>query len=161
MEIERKYLIKEMPENISEYEHHEISQGYVDTDPVVRIRRYDDNFILTIKSRGLLERIEIEKDLSQEEFEQLSQMVQGNLIEKTRYIIPYNGLKLEIDEFHGIFEGLKYGEVEFDDIESSKNFTPPDYMFMDVTEEPRFQNSSLSKMNEEEIQQMLSSILHY
>ena len=43
MEIERKYLIKQLPENLTSFEHHLIEQGYLCTEPVVRIRRQDDD----------------------------------------------------------------------------------------------------------------------
>ena len=80
MEIERKFLLKYLPENLESYEHHTIVQGYVNTEPVVRIRQYDENYILTIKSLGLMERIEIEKELTEKEFKELSTMVKGNVI---------------------------------------------------------------------------------
>ena len=41
-EIERKFLIKELPANLSEYPFHELTQGYLNTDPVVRVRKEDD-----------------------------------------------------------------------------------------------------------------------
>ena len=51
MEIERKFLLKEVPSTLDLTDRHHISQGYIDTDPVVRIRRLDNDFILTIKLR--------------------------------------------------------------------------------------------------------------
>ena len=58
MEIERKFLIKkeQLPENLSQYPCLHIEQGYLCTDPVVRIRRQDDEYYLTYKSKGLLSR---------------------------------------------------------------------------------------------------------
>lgn len=38
-EIERKYLVKQVPEHLDSYAFHEIEQGYLCTEPVVRIRR--------------------------------------------------------------------------------------------------------------------------
>ena len=160
MEIERKYLIKELPDNISDYDKNEISQGYLSVEPVVRIRRMNDNYYLTIKSSGLISRIEVEKNITKDEFNELKQIVKGNLIEKTRYNIPYNGYTLEIDEFHGLFEGLKYGEVEFPDVESSQNFTPPGYFLIDVTESPEYQNSSLSNMIKDDISDFIENVFN-
>ena len=50
MEIERKFLIKKdrFPDNLAQYPCHEIEQGYLCTEPVVRIRRQDDSYILTL-----------------------------------------------------------------------------------------------------------------
>ena len=120
MEIERKFLLKSTPEGIENYPFHTISQGYISQDPVVRIRQLDNDYILTIKSRGLMKRTEIEKSLTEEEFDELSNMVVGNVIKKRRYILPlkdYPDLKVELDIFSGIFEGLIIAEVEFPDTE--------------------------------------------
>lgn len=54
MEIERKYLIRELPENLETYAYHDIEQAYLCTAPVVRIRRQDDRYILTYKSSGMM-----------------------------------------------------------------------------------------------------------
>ncbi|MBP3235073.1 MAG: CYTH domain-containing protein [Eubacterium sp.] len=156
MEIERKYLIKSIPYNLTDYESHEIEQGYLSTSPVVRIRKKDSNHILTIKSDGLIMRHEIEKDLTSQEYEELSTMVKGNLITKTRYKIPYDIYTIELDIFHKAFEGLIYAEVEFKDIDSARSFKAPDYFGKDVTEEAFFQNSSLSKMNPSEIEDFIT-----
>ena len=50
-EIERKFLIKELPANLSEYPFHELTQGYLNTDPVVRVRKEDDTYYLTSPKR--------------------------------------------------------------------------------------------------------------
>ena len=38
-EIERKYLIHTIPFDLKEYAFHDIEQGYLCTEPVVRIRK--------------------------------------------------------------------------------------------------------------------------
>ena len=156
MEIERKYLLGEIPEGLNLNDKHSISQGYISNDPVVRIRKYDDEYILTIKSRGLIERIEIEKPLSYQEFSELSTMVRGNLIEKDRYKIPLDdGYTLELDVFHGIYEGLIIAEIEYESIEKAESYKAPGYLYCDVSEYPEYQNSSLSTMSPDEIRELL------
>ena len=151
MEIERKFLIKRLPEGLDTYEHHEISQGYISTYPVIRIRKLDETYILTMKSSGLLTREEYEMSISKEEFDNLTAKVDGNVIMKTRYYIPINDLMIELDIFHGCFEGLMYAEVEFPDEETAKAFNPPEYFGEDVTEKSGYQNSALSSMSASEI----------
>ena len=56
MEIERKFLVTTPPENYGSFPLHEIEQAYLCTEPVVRIRKEDDNYYLTYKSKGLLAR---------------------------------------------------------------------------------------------------------
>ena len=60
MEIERKFLVKRenLPENLEQYPSKVIEQGYLCTEPVVRIRKSNDNYYLTYKSKGLLAREE-------------------------------------------------------------------------------------------------------
>ena len=55
MEIERKFLISKenLPADLNSYPHHRLEQGYLSTAPVVRIRKEDDNYYLTYKSKGL------------------------------------------------------------------------------------------------------------
>ena len=50
MEIERKFLIKKLPEDLSSYAFHDIEQGYLSREPVVRIRKEDDKYYLTYKA---------------------------------------------------------------------------------------------------------------
>ena len=60
LEIERKFLVKRenLPENLEQYPSKAIEQGYLCTEPVVRIRKSNDNYYLTYKSKGLLAREE-------------------------------------------------------------------------------------------------------
>ncbi|MBO4863427.1 MAG: CYTH domain-containing protein [Eubacterium sp.] len=160
MEIERKYIVKEIPAklDLNSYESSEIEQGYLDIDPVVRIRRKGDRFFLTIKSDGLLVRNEFEKEISKEDYEELSPMIRSNIITKTRYKIPYGTYTIELDIFHKAFEGLIYAEVEFTSVEEAESFTAPDYFYLEVTEDVRYTNASLSMMPEEDISNLINII---
>ena len=70
-EIERKFLIKNLPENLENFTHYEIRQGYISTDPTIRLRQQDDNYILTVKSAGLMKKEEYELDLTEDQFNRL------------------------------------------------------------------------------------------
>ena len=150
MEIERKFLIEKIPFELENYEHHELSQGYISVSPVIRIRKSDDSYILTVKSGGLLAREEYEINLSEEEYTSLIPKVEGNFIDKTRYIIPLEKekLRVELDVFHGIYDGLIYAEVEFPDIETAEGCTPPEYFGREVTSDGQYTNASLSNMTD-------------
>ena len=146
MEIERKYLIEkeQLPKNLSDYPFHRIEQGYLCTSPVVRIRRQDDEYFLTYKSKGLMAREEYNLPLTQEAYEHLKSKADGLVISKTRYLIPEkNGLTIELDVFHKDYEGLLLAEVEFPSIEEANAFTPPDWFDQDVTKNPAYHNSNL------------------
>ncbi len=146
MEIERKFLIKQLPPQLSEYEHSKIEQGYLCTDPVVRIRRRDDRYTLTYKSSGMLAREEYNLPLTAEAYAHLKPKADGIIIEKTRYLIPLDDrLVIELDLFEGEHTGLILAEVEFDSIEEAKAFTPPDWFGEDVTYDSRYHNSTMSR----------------
>lgn len=146
MEIERKYLVKKLPENLDRYGSKKIEQGYLCTDPVVRIRRSDENYYMTYKGKGLMVREEYNLPLTREAYEHLLPKIDGLLIAKTRYLIPLTGtLTAELDVFEKDLNGLTLVEVEFDTVEEADAFTPPEWFGEDVTNTGTYHNSSLSK----------------
>lgn len=150
MEIERKFLIKQIPVNLNEYPYEEIEQGYLNTTPVLRIRRKNDSYIFTYKSAGLMSREEIELPLSKEAYEHLIPKCDGNLITKTRYRIPEeHGYTIELDIFHGCLDGLVLAEVEFPSEEAALAFPVPDWFTCEVTYESTFHNSRMTTVNPE------------
>ena len=108
MEIERKYLLDQLPENLTSYPCKKIEQGYLSTEPVVRIRRSDDEYYLTYKSKGLMVREEYNLPLTKESYLHLREKADGVLISKTRYLLPLTGtdLTIELDVFDAPYEGL-------------------------------------------------------
>ncbi len=157
MEIEKKYKIKEIPGNLLSYSQKRIEQGYLCKNPVVRIRKSNEDYILTYKSKFGLGKEEgreaqvsneVEVPLNQEGYEHLKTKIDGNLIEKVRYLIPLsNGLTAELDVFHGKLEGLVFTEVEFKDEAEAKAFIPPDWFGEDVTFDKRYSNNHLAMVD--------------
>ena len=88
MEIERKFIVHDLPDNLETYPHSEIEQGYLCMDPVIRIRRMNKLYFLTFKSRGLMSRTESEFPLDKKAYEHLRPKIDGILIQKTRYKFP-------------------------------------------------------------------------
>ena len=147
MEIERKFLVEEknLP-NLSEYPSHRMEQGYLCVDPVVRIRRSDEDYYLTYKSRGLLSREEYNLPLTKEGYEHMREKVDGILIRKTRYLIPEkDGLTIELDVYDSPYRGFYTAEVEFESEEQAGAYEPPAWFGADVTGLGRYQNSALSQ----------------
>lgn len=145
MEIERKYLVKDIPFDLTSCEHKIITQGYLNTAPVIRIRRSNDNYYMTYKGEGLMVREEYNLPLTKEAYEHLLPKIDGILISKTRYLIPLeNELTAELDIFEGELAPLRLVEVEFDSIEAANAFTPPVWFGEDVTNSGKYHNSYLS-----------------
>ena len=142
MEIERKFLIKELPD-LSKYDYVDIEQGYLCTHPVVRIRKKNDKYILTYKGSGLLAHEEIEANLTEDGYNHLVKKIDGNLIVKKRYLIPLEPYTVELDVFSGHMEGLIMAEVEFPTVEEANSFTPPAWFAKEVTDDRRYHNSEM------------------
>jgi adenylate cyclase len=146
IEIERKFLVKEIPDNLDTYERIDMTQGYLNTSPVVRVRKENDDYVLTYKGSGLLSHSEYNLPLNKEAFEHLLKKCDGIIISKSRYKIPIeNNLTAELDIFKGDLDSLKLVEVEFDSVEEANNFTPPEWFGADVTTDGRYHNSHISK----------------
>lgn len=158
MEIERKFLINEIPYNLNEYDFYTLEQAYISTNPVIRIRKKintDEKYILTIKSSGMMTRQEYELEIDKTAYDNLLKKAEGNIITKDRYIIPLdNSLVLELDIFKDAFDGLIMGEIEFPDEETAKKYTPPAYVSEEVTYDKRFHNSTMSSMSLKEISEL-------
>ena len=125
MEIERKYLVNKLPAHMEQYPCRIISQGYLNTDPVVRIRRDNDKYELTYKSKGFMERQEYNLPLTRE---------------------AYEHLLTKIDVFEGYLAPLILVEVEFSSKEEADSFVPPSWFGEDVTFSGKYHNSSLSQL---------------
>ena len=146
MEIERKFLVKQIPINLDQYKRKEMKQAYIASDPVLRLRCSDSKYSFTFKNGSGLVRQEFESPLTQAQFEKLWSLVSGNEILKTRYFIPLaDGLTAEFDVYAGHLKGLHTVEVEFSSIEQAETFVPPEWFGADVTHDMRYTNSSLSK----------------
>lgn len=146
MEIERKYLIDNLPEHLEDYPHKKIEQGYLCTSPVVRIRRQEDTCFLTYKSDGLMSREEYNLPLTKEAYEHLKPKTDGYLISKTRYFLPLDDTHtVELDIFDAPFAPLCVAEVEFASLEEAENFTPPHWFGKDVTFDGSYHNSAMSQ----------------
>ena len=146
MEIERKFLIKTLPGNLDSYSFHTLEQAYLCTEPVVRVRRSNDEYILTYKSKGLMSREEYDLPLTAESYEHLKAKADGNVIRKRRYLIPIeSGLTIELDLFAAPFEGLILAEVEFPSEEEANAFLPPAWFGEEVTWSTEYHNSTLSQ----------------
>ena len=46
MEIERKFLTKEVPFSLADFPARKISQCYISMSPTIRLRQWDDRYIL-------------------------------------------------------------------------------------------------------------------
>lgn len=148
MEIERKFLVdlSVLPFDPQAHPCRQIEQGYLCTEPVVRIRKDDDRYFLTYKSKGLMIREEYDLPLTEEAYLHLREKADGRIISKTRYVIPLEeGLSLELDIFKADLAPLVLGEIEFPDEESAQKYQSPAWLGEEVTFSAEYHNSTLSR----------------
>ena len=159
MEIERKYTIKKLPENLESYPCHHIEQAYLNVNPVVRVRKQDDEYYMTYKGNGMMAREESNLPLNKEAYYHLRAKADGNIISKKRYLIPLNhpgfkpgfpvppadySLTIELDVFDPPFAPLIMAEVEFGSREAAESFVPPDWFDREVTYHKDYHNSYMA-----------------
>ena len=146
-EIERKFLVRTLPANLTSFPSNEISQGYLvslDDGLQVRLRKSGERYSLTFKRGTGNVREEREVELTATQFDALWPATEGKRLVKTRYEIPFGDRVVEIDVYHDRHEGLVVAEVEFDEEAAAKNFEPPDWLGDDVTGDPRYSNQLLA-----------------
>ena len=146
-EIEKKYLVNEIPFDLDSYPNHRMEQAYLCTDPVVRIRREDDLYTLTHKGSGLMVREEYNLPLTKDAYLHLLPKADGNVIRKRRYLIPIKGSShtIELDVFEEPFSPLILAEVEFSSIEDATSFSAPSWLGDEVTHDTNYHNSTMSR----------------
>jgi CYTH domain-containing protein len=146
-EIERKFLVRQLPADLTSFPSNEISQGYLvslDDGLQVRLRKSGERYSLTFKRGTGNVREEREVELTATQFDTLWPATEGKRLVKTRHEIPFGDRVVEIDVYHDRHEGLVVAEVEFDEEAAAKNFQSPDWLGDDVTGDPRYSNQLLA-----------------
>ena len=144
MEIERKFLVRQLPPDLEQYSKRRLEQAYLSRSPVIRVRRMDAQHVLTVKGKGFLQREEHELLLTEAEYLQLLARTEGQRIVKDRYRIPYGRHVIELDVFEPPFAPLVLAEVEFSTEEDAVSFCPPKWFDAEVTYDPAYTNAVLS-----------------
>jgi adenylate cyclase len=146
-EIERKFLLKRLPEELKRSRRYVIAQGYLATEPAgrqVRLRKKGKTASLTFKMGRGAAREEREIKLSPKQFAALWPATAGRRLRKLRCEIPWRNLLIEIDIYRGRHSGLVVAEVEFPDRAMCRKFKPPLWFGREVTGEKRYSNVRLA-----------------
>ncbi len=171
IEIEKKFLVKEIPYELSNLPCHEIEQGYLNVHPAVRVRKEDEKYYMTYKATkedyAGIGKTEYNMPLDKASYDHLLRKADGNVITKKRYLIPLNDdafekeylekrpdfeeklkngeIIVELDVFEGVFAGRILAEVEFPDEEAADNYKMAGWFSEDVTGDTRYSNSQMSR----------------
>ena len=161
IELERTFLLKEVPKDLKNCKSVEILDIYFPTTirhPILRLRKKDNVFEITkkapIKKTDASEQYEKTISLSKEEFLGLSKLP-GKKSRKIRYYYPVNKEVAEISVFLDDLEGLALVDFEFSSIEEKANFSPPSFCLTDVTQEEFLAGGFLAGKKYSEIKSFL------
>ena len=145
-EIERRFLVKHLPEDLNKYPHERITQGYLQTNDgtSVRLRKEKSKYYQTTKTGSGKVRAETNIEISKELFDALWHLTKRRRLEKTRYEIPHESGTIELDIYHGKLLGLVTVEMEFESEKTCDSFIPPDWFGKEVTETKGYSNKSLA-----------------
>lgn len=146
MEIERKFIAGEILFDLTNFKCLNIEQSYISTNPTIRLRKSNENFILTVKGSGGICREEFELNITEKQYLHLLNKIETPILTKKRYLVPIeNNLTAEIDVYSGNLDGLKTIEVEFKSLEFAESFVPPYWFGKDVSLDARYKNTKLSQ----------------
>lgn len=133
-EIERKWLLKTIPDMVLEGSRSEVVTYYLSVEPEVRIRKRMlegsneyEYFLLDIKSNGTISRDEVTIKLNEAQFDQLAKMVGKDAIIKDYYLLDLpEGYQLELTVVDpGTDAEFIYCEVEFEEEAEAARFILP------------------------------------
>ena len=161
IELEKTYLVKEVPNDLTSYPSKEIIDLYIPKNrvhPTLRIRKNGNKFEITKKEPLKEDASEQEEQtiiLTEEEFYSLVE-VEGKKAHKIRYYYNYNGRTAEFDVFQGPLKGLILVDFEFDSIEDKNSFQMPDFCLADVTQEQFIAGGMVCGKSYEDIQENLN-----
>ena len=149
LEIERKFLVKNLDFKTESFEKKYIKQGYLNADKnrTVRVRVSNTKAFLTIKGKSNkagTTRFEWEKEIALSEAEELLLLCEPSIIEKHRYLIKKGKYTFEVDEFLGDNLGLIVAEIELNF--ENETFDKPNWLAKEVTGVLKYYNSNISKL---------------
>jgi len=146
VEIERKYLVRELPGDVAWESEQRLRQGYValDGSTEVRVRLREDASTLTVKRGAGRVRAEVDVPLDDDRARALWELTEGRRLEKVRRTVRLGADVVEVDEYAGALAGLRVAEVEFTDPAAAEAFEPPSWFGREVTGEAAYANRALA-----------------
>ena len=167
-EIERKYAVNYLPEDLKIKDIIDIEQAFIyrDINTIIRIRKIQNKknnsieYIYTVKTKGDIEYgenfekianvYEIENSIQENEYNELIKNKISNVIRKTRMVIPIeNNLHVEMDVYYEYLDGFLTAEIEFPNEHIANTFKKPKWLGEEIGYK-ELSNWNLSNMTKEE-----------
>ena len=152
-----------MPKDLKNYPFKEYLDIYFPTKafhPITRIRRRGNEYEITKKYAivpgDASQQYEFTIKLTEEEFAELNQSIDGKRIQKLRYFYKYNDIPFEIDIFQANLSGLATADFEFASVEAKNDFKMPDFCLAEVTQEKALPGGRLAGKKYSDIEPILA-----
>lgn len=161
VEIERKWILRKLPKEVSLSTGVSIQQGYLNScsDSLeVRVRKIGMQHRQTVKSKGGIERTELETKITPSEFSRAIKLAEGRVIEKKRHYVKLKDGTAEVDVYSGSLTGLLVVEVEFASKDKAQVFKIPEWFGPEVTEVAEFKNANLAGTRFEDIKERIKQL---
>lgn len=147
-EIERKFLVNSDTFKAEAFRQTHIIQGYLSSVPerTVRVRIKNSKGYITIKgaaNESGTSRYEWEKEIPENEAQELLKICEPGVIDKTRYEVKSGRFIFEVDEFYEENRGLVVAEIELQN--EDDRFEKPLWLGKEVTGDSKYYNSMLMK----------------
>ena len=147
-EVERKFLVNSEAYKAEASKSVRVTQGYLSSVPerTVRVRIKGDHAYITIKGIGNesgASRFEWEKEITIDDANALLKLCEPGIIDKTRHLVSKGNHTIEVDEFHGVNNGLTVAEVELKS--ETEVFEKPSWLGKEVTGDVKYFNAMLMK----------------
>lgn len=154
-EIERKYLIKQMP-NLKDIKPIRYERYYINDniDNQIRVQKKADKFIIETKTK--ISDIEYKKEkqeITEQEFLKLIKDCKKLIIRDSYLINEKPNITIKI--YHGIYKGLIRVEVEFNNEYEYSNFKIPEWFGKDITNTELGMDARLIKLNRRDFLEIL------
>ncbi len=156
LELERTFLVKELPKEIEGADFVEIVDIYIPDGPEhshLRLRKKGDKCSITKKTPmadDASEMMEYTIELSEAEYEALASCSEKRVAKK-RYYAKIDGFDAEVDVFEEGLEGLVLVDFEFSDVSEKNKFVMPENLLADVTPEEFIAGGMLAGKNYDDI----------
>ena len=156
-EIERKYLIKQMPnlKNIKpiRYERYYINDNI---DNQIRVQKKADKFIIETKTKvSDIEYKKEKQEITEQEFLKLIKDCKRLIIRDSYLINEKPNITIKI--YHGIYKGLIRAEVEFNNEYEYSKFEIPEWFGKDITNTELGMVARLIKLDRESFLEILEA----
>lgn len=162
LELERTYLIKELPEKVARLKPVEIQDIYFppeDPHPVLRLRKRGELYEMTKKTclhgSDSSEQQEDTIKLTAAEFNALAH-APGKQLSKQRYTYHEGNVTVDIDVFSGDLTGLALVDFEFASVADKNSFVPPDWCLAEVTQDAAIAGGKLAGKRYQDIAETLA-----